>query len=290
MSTSVNLTDKQRYDLELYLKRIQYNGPLEESAMVLFQIHELQKLNIAFDGVDYYTGASANYDFTIDVMIQRILYNGRGGTCTTLNTLLVHMLTLIGFKQIKLFSAKWYSEKRNMWMERSHACFSVTVDNEEFLCDVGYGGLGCLVRPISFNLMGEIQQQYTNQFRLIQGINELYGCFIVQNKSLESSEWSNHILFTKEPLLLMDWEMIFWFSQNSKNSSLRRSLTVTLPTKEGMLSLKNTELWEYNGDLIIKRKSKSMNELLQVLEEFFKIKFADVQEPTLLKLFGNESQ
>ena len=84
-----------KFDLEGYLERIGYDGPIEASPYVLADLHEAHLAAIVFENLDILLGKSIVLD--LESLQGKLVKNRRGGYCFEQNTLFRAALETIGF-------------------------------------------------------------------------------------------------------------------------------------------------------------------------------------------------
>lgn len=127
-------------DIDAYLHRISYRGPLEPTAQVLQHIHRAHALSIPFENLNIPLGYGVSLD--IEHIQDKLVRHMRGGYCYEHNLLFAAVLEHIGFAVRRLVAR--VDPSRN---ERpSHMMLNVHVDGHPWLADVGFGS--ALIEPI----------------------------------------------------------------------------------------------------------------------------------------------
>src|SRR5690554_4349646 len=124
-------------EIQPYLNRINYKGPLIPNLALLNTLQKNHLLNIPFENLDIHYGVPIELD--MDKIFQKVVKKGRGGFCYELNGLFHHLLSAIGFNA-KIISARVYDRKKGIYgKEFDHLAIIVMLENKEYLVDVGFG-------------------------------------------------------------------------------------------------------------------------------------------------------
>lgn len=131
-----------------YLERIGFAGEPEVSLdclkkLVLGQLH-----HIPFEDLDVYHG-HREPSLETEALFEKIITNKRGGYCFELNGLFVKLLTAVGFScRSHMARVVWHYPHLT---PPSHQVNIVTLDGQDYFCDVGFGGpIPYCPLPISF--------------------------------------------------------------------------------------------------------------------------------------------
>src|SRR5262245_15928356 len=93
------------FDVETYLRRLDFSGNAERSWETLRDLHKRHLVSVAFDNSDSIARRVAPEDLLdigADGTFDRIVREGRGGTCTALNGLFRRLLGSLGFDVARL--------------------------------------------------------------------------------------------------------------------------------------------------------------------------------------------
>lgn len=122
--------------LDAYLARIGYDGPLQVDAVTLAALHRAHGLAIPFENLDVQLGQPPTLDpaATFTKLVER----RRGGWCYEQNGLLGRALGALGFTVTRL-SGGVMRELRGPFTMGSHLCLKVRAEGRDWLCDAGFG-------------------------------------------------------------------------------------------------------------------------------------------------------
>lgn len=174
----------ENFQLESYLKRIGYTGPLELSADTLTKLMRAQLFSVAFENLDVQAGKIVS--LVPEQIVDKIVGQGRGGYCYEVNGLFAMALQALGFSY-KFIACRpmFYPVRR----PKTHMIVLVEADGEQWICDLGFGSYG-IRAPIALSSLEQIQQQDFDQFRLT---TEQSGAYVVQ--ALVDGQWLSQFGF-----------------------------------------------------------------------------------------------
>src|ERR1044072_486231 len=90
-------------DVEMYLQRIGYDGPVLPTARVLSALHRAHLVAVPFENLDIHLGRRLTLDE--DALFDKVVKRRRGGFCYEVNSLFAALLRRIGF-EVTLLSAR----------------------------------------------------------------------------------------------------------------------------------------------------------------------------------------
>ena len=116
------------FDLSAYLRRINYDGPLDTDFATLQALHRAHGLAITYENLDIHL----KRPLTIDpqAAYEKIVERGRGGWCYEQNGVIGLALEAIGFNVTRLSGDGSTPD--------SHLVLTVQLDDTTYVCDVGF--------------------------------------------------------------------------------------------------------------------------------------------------------
>jgi N-hydroxyarylamine O-acetyltransferase len=250
-------------DLDAYLKRIDYPGPLQPTLAVLEAIHLAHATHIPFESVDVLLGRPIRLDLA--GLQEKLVAGGRGGYCFEQNLLLAAALRELGF-DVRQLAAR-VRHRGDKPLPRTHMLLMVRVGGADIIADVGFGGEGLLL-PVPFRPGAECRH-YAWTYRVME---EHAGQWLLQ--SARGAEWSNLYSFTLEPQTLADYEMANHYTATHPDSPFVRALIVQLPTPAARHALRDRELsTDRGGGTTERRALADDDEVLRVLSGTFGLRF-----------------
>jgi N-hydroxyarylamine O-acetyltransferase len=248
-------------DLEAYLRRVGYSGPLEPVASVLESLHLAHATHIPFENLDILLKRPIRLDPAS--LQEKLVAGGRGGYCFEQNLLFASVLERLGYSVTRLAARVHYRNQPKV--PRTHIALLVKIEGAAWLADVGFGLEGLLL-PVPF-VTGREARQYAWTYRAVESNGE----WTLQ--SLREGSWHDLYSFTLEPCLPVDFEPANHYTATHPDSRFVRTLTVQLPTPVARSKLRNRELIQDLGTTVTRRVLADDDELLAVLAEVFGLRF-----------------
>jgi N-hydroxyarylamine O-acetyltransferase len=122
-------------DLDAYLKRIGYAGPLAPSEATLAGLYRAHLAAIRFENLDVFLRGSV--DVSLEAIQDKIVYRGRGGYCYEQAQLFGAVLERLGFGVERLLAR--VGPDGGAARPRTHMTLRVRADGGVWLADPGFG-------------------------------------------------------------------------------------------------------------------------------------------------------
>lgn len=148
-------------DVERYLARIGYDGPLAVDRDTLEALQRAHMTAVPFENVDVYTRVPVRTG--TDWSLPKVVDQGRGGWCFELNGAFGALLAALGFRVLRLAAAVVLRGPTDVV---DHLTLEVLLDDGPYLVDVGFGDGPC--RPLALNRSG-LQDGLVASFELVRG-------------------------------------------------------------------------------------------------------------------------
>jgi N-hydroxyarylamine O-acetyltransferase len=139
-SRPVSEWETELVDIDAYLDRVGLVGPLDPSVHTLRRLHRAHLAAITFENLDAAMGREIALDLTS--LQDKLIRRARGGYCHEHNLLFGAVLEALGFRVRRLLARVCLENGKVL--PRGHAALLVTIDDQTWLADVGYGGHGPL--------------------------------------------------------------------------------------------------------------------------------------------------
>jgi N-hydroxyarylamine O-acetyltransferase len=270
---AVESTDNSAFELDAYLRRIDYSGALALNGETLTGLHLAHGTHIPFENVDVFLGRPIRLDLAS--LQTKLVRNKRGGYCFEHNTLFAAALETIGFRVTRLAARVRAGTDR--MLPRTHMLLEVAADDRAFLADVGFGA-GCPLLPIPFS-RGVVANQFGWSFRLV----EEAGLWVLQGGRPDA--WSDLYAFTREPQYSVDFEVASYFTSTHPESIFVRTLTAQRQTVDLRYTLRNREFVADDASEEHRRIVNGANDLHNLLCTSFGLEFSpDVIEQVYRRL------
>ena len=227
----------QNFILTDYLQRIGYTGSLVPNAETLCQLMRCHLQSIPFENLDVQAGKIVS--IVPEDVVNKIVYNNRGGYCYEVNSLFAMALTALGF-EYDLIGARpmFYPYRR----PKSHMVLLVKIGAERWLCDTGFGSFG-LRSPIELNQLGQVIQQDNETFMLDR--NER-GEFVL--KALVKGEWANQFGFDLYPMEMIDFMPVNYYNSTHPDAVFVQRYLIMQQRADGRTLLSGNQLKQLRGD------------------------------------------
>jgi N-hydroxyarylamine O-acetyltransferase len=227
----------ERFDVDTtaYLKRINYDDPLDPTAETLRQLQVAHLLAVPFENLSIHSGEPIVLDD--DSLFQKIVVRRRGGFCYELNGLFAALLRALGF-DVEMLSARVANAQGEFGPEFDHMTLLVRL-NERWLVDVGFGE--SFREPLLLDERGE-QVQGERAYRIDADDDRL-----TMMQRDESGKWSAQYRFSLEPHVYDDYAGMCYYHQTSPESHFTQRRICSLATPDGRLTLSQMRLITTRG-------------------------------------------
>jgi N-hydroxyarylamine O-acetyltransferase len=255
------------FSLSQYLDRVGLPEVPGVNSEGLQKLHAAQAFSVPFENMDIHLGRAI--DLAPEHLAAKLIRQRRGGYCFELNGLLYLALKTMGFAVRQLLARVLYGLENPS--AHTHEVLVVTIDGNDWLADVGFGGPGlCLPLPL---IADQVFEQYGERYRLIR--NPKYG--MILQREIEDKSYINLYCFQVDDLTLdADIEMANHFTSTWPQSIFRLHRMCSLRKPWGRVTLLDTELTFYRDGQSIKNILPEGPPYLAALSEHFGINL-DVQ-------------
>lgn len=246
-------------NLDAYLHRVRYTGPLEATADTLRELHRAHLLNITYENLDIHLGRALTLD--LPTIFDKIVIHGRGGWCYEMNALLAWALREIGF-DVRLLSGSVNRAHLGDAAESNHLVLLVQLD-QPWLADAGFGN--SILEPLPLVEGEHVQNGFV--FHLERD----NGRWFFQNQPHGGAGFD----FTLEPRELRDFtERCAWL-QTSPESGFVRVTVCHRQRPYGIVTLRGAVLQHVTPDGVAERVIETEDNYRRVLEDSFALDLGD---------------
>lgn len=249
-------------DLDAYFQRIGYSGDRSPTLKTLQAIHQHHAEAIAFENLNSFLKQPVSLDVTS--LQQKLIHERRGGYCFEQNLLLRSVLISLGFQVTNLAARVLWNLPEGTITPRNHMLLWVDIDAEQYISDVGFGGL-TLTTPLSFT--PDIEQSTSHEpFRLIM-TDHTYTM-----QAYIGQEWKSLYRFDLQEQQLPDYEVSNWYISTHPNSLFVTTLIAARPDSDCRYALRNNQLTVHHLDGRTERRVLiTATELRAALEDVFRL-------------------
>lgn len=248
-------------NVNAYLERIGYSGPVEPTIETLIQLQECHLHTVPYENFDILNRVPLSLE-TPD-LFDKIVVRHRGGYCFELNALFSWLLREIGFAVTDYFARFWRDEP-NPPPKRRHHVLQVEAEGKLFLCDVGVGGI-VPRRPIQM-VENLVHEQGDESYQLER--DPYYGWMLCERKR---GHWSRIYSFTEEPQLPKDFIMASYWCENAPDSIFIKEAMAAIRTADGRNSISGNEFRIFTADGVRAFTPKTREEHAEALRDHFGI-------------------
>jgi len=246
--------------LALYFKRINLDVPTDISSDTLADIHFAHSSTIAYDMLDVSLGIAPSFDMY--QICDKLISGRRGGGCTQMNGLLAVVLETLGFSVRRSLSA--VSRGDGAMNLSTHMVLLVRVEDEEWICDVGFGYRGFLY-PL----------RLLHNAQVVQGVHEYrvqrVGISMWGIQYRRGAQWISMYVLRDTNYDAHEFVVGQFFNAYSPLSPFKNNLVCARPSLQGGCYLTNNVLMSIQQHTRNRRIVTSRNELVEVLDEYFDI-------------------
>jgi N-hydroxyarylamine O-acetyltransferase len=248
------------FDLNAYCARIGYTGSREVSPATLYDVHAAHTRTVPFENLDIHLGQPLSLDATD--LFTKIVTRKRGGYCYEVNGFFALSLQTFGFQVQGLLARVLYGFSTLPLRPRSHQLLLVTVEDEAWIADVGFGH-NSLRAPIPLT-PDMIHQQGPDTFRLRSEAGHMW-CL----QKVLDGHWHDLYAFTLEPYLPVDYIPLNYWNSTSPDSLFTQKKICTMPTATGRIVAVDTEFKIRTQESTQTIQARSATEYIQLLQEYF---------------------
>lgn len=247
-------------NLKDYLVRIQAQESSKRDLAYLSHLQKCHVLSLYFENWDILTQVPLSLQ--AEDLYEKLVTKQRGGVCYELNGLFYFILRELGYEvQITLGTVL---QRDGHWaMEDGHMFLIVSLEHEEYLVDVGFGGHSPRL-PVP--LSGQEVTDTDGNYRVIREGNVLY----LQKKT--EAEWFILYRFEKgrSAWTLTDIEPICVLTETSPQSIFNKMIFFSRVYENGRVTLLGDTLIEVENNHMEKRQLVG-EEISEAAKRYFQI-------------------
>lgn len=247
-------------DLNAYLLRIGIDSNSQLSLKKLNQIHRQHLLSVPFENLDIHYKRRIKLDQ--DAIYNKIVHERRGGFCYELNTGLFLLLNSLGF-QTSFGSAQIYKDGAYS-AEFDHMILFTLVNNQIYLCDVGFGDHFSQPKQMVLN---STQLDFNCYYRFETDPDDYW----ILKKSTDNSAFFSVYKFKPVAREFIEFIPRCDYQQDSENSVFRKQKLITQLTIEGRIALTDRVFKENTRGIFTETPINSEDDFFLYLKEKFNI-------------------
>ena len=249
-------------NVQTYLDRINYNGPLEPTAETLRQLQVAHLLTVPFENLSIH--AREPILLEDEALFRKIVSRRRGGFCYELNGLFAALLRALGF-EVAMLSAQVANAEGNFSPDFDHMALMVPID-ERWLVDVGFGD--SFVEPLLLDKR-DSQVQSDRAYRVVVDGERLV---VMQRNAVDTSnEWKPQYRFTLKPYQYSDYAEMCEYHQTSPLSHFTKARICSRLASRGRITLSDMRFITTEGGDRREHPVASQEEYADILSKHFGI-------------------
>lgn len=261
----MSYTDLAATALARYLDHIGFNGKPQPDLPTLQALHALHPCAFAFENLDSWCGSAPSLDET--TIFDKLVLQQRGGYCFEHNQLLLRVLQTLGF-MVRTLSARVVLPDE-VPLPRTHKVLLVTVNGEDWLVDVGFGGM-TMTAPL--RLADDAPQTTSHEPWRLQrdDTHYLLSAFVL-------AQWAPKYRFSMETQTRKDYDMANWYVATHPESRFRNDLIAARVDSGGRHALLNNRYTYHKlGHDSQQRELQNPSELQAVLQQAFGLRTSGI--------------
>lgn len=216
----------ENFVLQEYFDRIAFSGDARADIATLVEMMRCQLFSVPFENLDVQAGKIVS--LVPEDIVDKIIGRKRGGYCFEVNGLFAMALEALGIPyQFVAARPMMYPVRK----PRTHMAIVVKADDEEWLCDLGFGSYG-IRAPMRLNLLdAEIKQDFDTF--MLSKTSELE--YLLQ--ALVEGKWADQFAFDLSPQEWIDFAPANYLSSTHPDAIFVQKLVVVLHNPKGRESL-----------------------------------------------------
>lgn len=210
------------FSLRAYLARIGYDGPLEPTIDTVCAMMRRQLRSVPFENLDVQAGKVVS--LVAEDIVEKIIERRRGGYCYEVNGIFAMALQALGVPY-RFVAARpmTYPQRR----PRTHMALVVTLGDERWLCDLGFGSHG-IRAPINLSALDTAIAQDTERYSLASVGPDVYLL-----RTMIDGNWANQYEFDLSAQEWVDFIPANYLNSTHPESIFVKNLIVVQQTDAG---------------------------------------------------------
>jgi N-hydroxyarylamine O-acetyltransferase len=217
-------------NVDTYLKRISYDGPVAPTPQTLRALQLAHLLAVPFENLSIHSNEPVVLNE--DALFAKIVNDRRGGFCYECNGLFAGLLRGLGF-DVKMLAAGVGRPDGTFGPRFDHMTLMVTLD-DRWLVDVGFGD--SFLEPLLLDSRSE-QVQGTRAFR-IEADND----HLILARRKDDGNWQPQYRFDLESHEFPAYEEMCRYHQTSPDSHFTKGVICSRATSDGRITLSDMRL------------------------------------------------
>lgn len=250
--------DCEMTPIDSFLLRVGIDSLPEDPWARLLALHRAIPLTVPYENLEILEGRTISLDPA--ALHHKVVQRRRGGYCYELNGLFAEVLEALGFRVERLLARVWTNGHPAPPL--THMVLRVTVGQEAFLCDVGFG-VGTLREPVPWRL-DEVVRQDPDCVRLIAA-----ECGETMLQGWVADRWKDLYSIIGWPLRPQDFLPANHYSSTHPDSFFTQAPMAALNTPGGRVTLRGRTFRRVTPEGTSELELDSFDELMEVVSTEF---------------------
>lgn len=227
------------FNLSDYLARIGFIGEIKPDIDTIRKMMRCQIFSVPFENLDVQAGKSIS--LIPEEIVEKIVTRRRGGYCYEVNGIFAMALESLGIAYRFVAARPMVYPVRR---PKTHMAILLTLDAEEWLCDLGFGSHG-IRYPLRMNQLDCEIQQDGDVFKLSKNPND---CYLLQ--TISEGKWANQYEFDLSSQEWVDFVPANHFNSTHPEALFVQRLIIVLHTVHGKKILSGNVFKSIENDAI----------------------------------------
>lgn len=212
----------ENFSLDAYFKRIGFAREPQADIATVRELMRCQLFSVPFENLDVQAGKLVSI-LPADI-VTKVLYQQRGGYCYEVNGIFAMALEALDIPyQFVAARPMFYPSRR----PKTHMAIVITLNGEQWLCDLGFGSYG-IRAPMQLGLLDVEVAQDSDKFMLSKTGGQEYLL-----KAWVDGEWLSQYSFDMYPQEWIDFGPANYLNSTHPEAIFVQKLLVVLHTPSG---------------------------------------------------------
>ncbi len=247
----------ENFTLAAYFKRIGFAREPQADIATVREMMRCQLFSVPFENLDVQAGKVVS--LVPEDIVSKVLYQQRGGYCYEVNGVFAMALEALGIPyQFVAARPMFYPVRR----PKTHMAIVITLDGEQWLCDLGFGSYG-IRAPMQLGVLDAEVRQDSDMFMLSKADSQEYLL-----KAWVNGEWLNQYGFNLYPQEWIDFGPANYLNSTHPDAIFVQKLLVVLHTPIGRKILFGDSLKRVEHQNVIQQTVLPEQTISILAEEF----------------------
>ena len=254
-------------DVDLYLKRINYNGDRTPTLDNLKKLIQKNLTHIPYGNLDFFPIQSCASLAIPDIFEKIIISHGCGG-CFEINMLFFELLKSLGYKLFPVIVKCIFGSVDPV--VPTHCAAIVNIHDVQYYVDVGLGNSSPVV-PVALDGLSQWQPAEISPYYYSYKVNREGNTVLFEGNN--GNHQMSMVSFVLEPAEVVDFIPLHFYGCLAETSPVRQGYIVTIFKENGAAQIVRDRLTIRSGDKVREIKLETADDFNNVLDEIFGIKY-----------------